>query len=353
MELYSDHSIKMLGEVLSMQRVTELRNSVAKPARTFPWCLIGLLWSLFVGTPAESAMLRSSVINQALNNSPPSPFNSAPFLDFLTRTDNSILSLNESYTFSGQSAPAIPATMAYSVNSSVQSDYGILRTVQNTSINNVFFDPDNPDFESTTGLGVPDGFRTQSFSSFEDELTVIGDPELAEIRLVVRMTGELSQNSPEGTLQGGGGSISLFQGFSAILGSGVSTSPGGTIDQLVTTDPFPVVSGQAHIRLSLFAFVNWQIVDQFTFEQLIADGSSVSTSIDFSNTASVVDVEGFDDVGNPVSITSVTGQSGTVYRTTSANPVPEPSSILLSIIAGVIVLAFHQLNNCSTQHRSA
>lgn len=221
--------------------------------------------------------------------------------------------------------------MGYSVTSAAQSNYGVLRASFNTSITSAFYNPANPAFDPATGAGVPTALGGQSNANFADKITVTGGPGLTQVRLVARMTGSLSQSGSAYPFSAG--YAALWQnypgGFSGIIpGARVDTAPGGTVDQLVTTDPFPLTAGQADVRLLLQAETNWLIRSGGT--QYLADGSSVSSSIDFFNTARVVDVLGFDASGNSVMLTSAVGQSGTAYLT----PVPEPGYALIFPVAG-------------------
>jgi hypothetical protein len=250
--------------------------------------------------------------------------------------NNTPLTFNPGYTFSGVNGSGDAATMSYSVTSSAQSDYGVLRASFNTSLTNAFYNPANPALNPATGTGVPTGLGGQSNANFADRITVTGDPGLTEIRFVLRMTGTLSQSGSAYPLSAG--YAALWQnypaGFSSIIpGARVETAPGGTFDRLITTDPFPLAAGQADVRLLLQASTNWLVHSGGT--QYLTDGSSVSSSIDFFNTARVVDVQGFDAAGNLVPLTSAVGESGTDYFT----PVPEPLCGLLLPFAGWVLVA--------------
>jgi hypothetical protein len=289
---------------------------------------------------ASAGVLTSTVVAGALDYNPP-PYNSYSEHDLgsSTRHDNGALSFNSSYSFNGVNGSGAASTMTYSVAGSAQSDYGVLRASFNTSLTNAFYNQANAAYNPATLTGVPNGFNGQSNAEFADTLNVTGGAGIASIRLVVGMSGTLSQSGSAYPFAAGYAALwqTYPQGYYSIIpGARSDTSPGGNYEQQIVTDPFVVTNGQANVDLLLQAYTSWQIFGYYG--QYLADGSSVSSSINFSNTVRVVGVEAFDVSGNQVQLTSVIGTSGTTYYG-PATAAPEPGSVVLFAVGLVGFLA--------------
>lgn len=334
---------------IPMNGATQSQSGSDRTGQMISKCLLGLLWLAFPSLQAEGAFLRTLVDANAANFN--SDFNSFSQFSLERETrfnDTNVVSLINSYSFSGQSEPGVDATMVHSVSAAAQSNFGLLRSRFEMSITNAFFDPSNPDYQLSTGMGVPDSLGGGANARFSDELTVVGNPGLTQIRLLLRMTGELSQNAPGYPFSAGLAQVfqqidpGVFRGISR-----VNSIPGGSIDQLILTDPFELNSdtGKFDIGVLLGTQARFTIASR---DQVLADGSDVSASVDFFNTLEIAEFQGFDIDGNSVPITSVTGDSGTIYVAPAVNPIPEPSSSLLFVIAGGVLLVIHRRTNPST-----
>lgn len=294
--------------------------------RTVRGCLAVLLLCSG-GTLANAAYLSSVVVANAYNYQP-APFNSYLELPLTgdSRSDNGVLTFEESYSFYGSS----PVPMTYAVTGAAQSDYGVLRASFNTKLTNVFYSPVNPAYDGETQTGVPHAVGGQTNATFSDRLTVLGDPTLDSIRLIVSMDGVLSQGGTGAPYAAG--YAALWQNypgnyFSIIPGTYADTVANDAYFNIVLSDPFPVVGGEADVSLLLQAFTIWSIHGE---EDYLTNGSFHSSRVNFFNTAKVIDVQGFDAAGNRIAVTSVVGESGTVYALApGATVAPEPSSAAL------------------------
>ena len=281
-----------------------------------------------VSLNANATSVSSSVTVTGQNSS--SQFDFEP----ITSVNNtSLVSVNRSYDITGMMNNGTQGTMTYAVNATAQTDPGSLHASYSTSITNAFYNAANEPYDQISGTGVPTHLSGQSNSSFIDSITVTGDPDLAEIKLIVNMEGFLEQSSSSYPYEVGYAALwqKLPSGAnSTISGSRISTTPGGSYNQPVTTRPYAVNSGIADVDLLLQVYNNWilEYVDQ---------GENISSTIDFSNTAQVIGIEGYDSLGNIVQITSAIGESGTNYL--SAVPIPATVWLFGSGLLGLIGVA--------------
>lgn len=237
-------------------------------------------------------------------------------------TDTSLNAVNASFNITGTMNNGIQGTMTYAVDATARSDYGSLHVSYETAVTNAFFSFSNAPYDPSTGTGAPTWLSGQSNASFKDDLFVTGGTGLSQIRLLVDMDGSLGQSG--GSYPYAAGYAALWQNYpagysSTIRGSSIRTDAGGTYDQTILTDPFPLIDGTARVELLLQAYSSWGL-------QYLSQGENVTSTIDFSHTARVVGVQGFDNEGNSVTISSVIGQSGTSYPLSS---VPLPAAIWL------------------------
>lgn len=274
-------------------------------------------------TNAES--LHSSVTVTGQNSS--SQFNFQPIENAY---DTSLVSVNTAYDISGTMNDGTQGTMSYTVNATAQSGYGSLHASYSTAINNVFYNAANAPYDTGTGTGVPTGLGGQSNASFQDNIHITGNAGLSTIRLVINMEGSLDQSSLSYPYDVG--YAALWQtlpggGTSTISGSRVNTQPGGSYNQTVLTNPYTVSNGVANVDLLLQVYNDWLL-------QYIHQGENVNAKVDFSNTANIIGIEGFDSAGNSVQITSAIGDSGTNYSV-SAVPIPAAAWLFGSGLIGV------------------
>lgn len=326
---------------IAMLRVTVFRQNVTRRVWAFHGGWVALLWLAFPQTQAQGAFLSSQVVTEATNYDP-FPFPSLiANLDTQTRADNGRLSFDQAYVFSGESLPGVPDDMTYSVSASAQSDYGLLRSSFNTSIDNIVFHLGNPDYDPMMGTGIPDAVGGRAVAAFQERITVTGAPELFGIRLVLRMTGELSQEGGGYPFAAGFASLNQSTNFGGGAIAFTTTSSPGAFDELVVSNPIFLIDGQAELNFSLETSAFWQVVSS---QQVLANSLSVSSTVDFFNTVRVTEIQGFDLAGNEVAITSAIGESGTVYV---ANVVPEPASATLLFVGTVVLLVLSQFKRWS------
>ncbi len=282
-----------------------------------------------VSFSANAALVKSVVTVTGQNSSSQFDFQPAAYV-----FDTSLNAVNTSFDITGLMNNGAQGTMTYAVDATAQSDYGSLHATYNTTITNAFYNSANEPYDLSTGSGLPTWLSGQSNASFEDEIVVTGGAGLSEIRLLINMEGSLEQSSSSYPYNVG--YAALWQespgGYSSIIsGSRVNTNPGGAYAQTILSNPFLLTEGSTSINLLLQAYNSWGL-------EYLNQGENVTSSIDFSNTAKIIGIEGFDSAGNSVVITSATGQSGTNYLL-SAVPVPAAVWLFGSGLIGLISIA--------------
>lgn len=275
---------------------------------------------------ANAALVNSIITVTGTNSS--SQFHFQPPVSV---SDNSLNSVSTSFDITGIMNNGTQGTMNYAVDATAQSNYGSLHGSYNTTVTNAFYNSANSPYDPSTGSGVPTSLSGQANASFEDSIAVTGGTGLSEIRLIIGMDGYLEQSSSSYPFDVG--YAALWQkrptrGTIIIPGSRVTTTPGGVFNQTVLTNPFILSNGSADVDLLLQVYGSWLL-------EYLNQGENVTSTIDFSNTAKVIGVEGYDSAGNSVQITSAIGQSGTDYLM-SAVPLPAAIWFFGSGLLGLI-----------------
>ncbi len=283
-----------------------------------------------------NAVLLKSIVTVTGQNSS-SQFDFQPWVAV---NDTSLIAASTSFDINGLMNDGIQGTMTYAVDATAQSDYGSLRASYSTTVTNTFFNSANAPYDPNTGTGVPTVLSGQSNASFKDSIVVTGGTGLSEIRLLIGMEGFLEQSSSSYPFDVG--YAALWQqrptgGTSIIQGSRVNTNPGGAYNQAVLTNSYFLSNGVADVDLVLQVLNSWLL-------QYIAQGENVMSTIDFSNTAQIIGIEGFDSFGNSVQITSAIGDSGTNYLL-SAVPVPAAIWLFGTGLLGLIGISRRKRTN--------
>jgi hypothetical protein len=174
--------------------------------------------------------------------------------------------------------------------------------------------------------GVAGG--ANSSASFEDTFNITGGPAsgFLDLSVVADGTGEVTCIGPQaaaacassfGYAQLGAGNPVFFNG---IREQGIGLSPG--TNDINVWFPFAAVDGVAQVTNGLSLLTGIQCY--------VADNTSCSAYVNFSDTAYVAGLSVLDANGNPVSGAIVTAESGTDYNGIQVPaPVPEPSTLLL------------------------
>ena len=286
-----------------------------------------------MASPSRGAFSLTSDVATGAGNA-----NTIRYLDFPSQSNSALLSFNKTYQFPGLSGSGASETMTYSATAADQSNYGALSSQFSATLANTIYNPSNPSFINSQPGGVPDLFVSQANAEFQDKVTVQGGPGLTSIEFVLEMKGNVSSNDqtqggtsgaiaqvfPDGTSQ-------IPYAFSeGIYGTGSTT---GSVDSQVTSLAYALDgSGRTSIGFILQTISEQFLSDAF-HTGIVPDGSTLTGSSNF--TMNVVGVIGLNATGGQVALSSVVGDSGTVYLGSQA--VPEPSSLILLSLGGLAV----------------
>ena len=102
-----------------------------------------------------------------------------------------------------------------------------------------------------------------------------------------------------------------------------------SVDEYVMTNPLMVNNGQTTLNIALNAQTNIATshFEEEQLEQLY--GGSFSASSTFDNTATLVEVFGYDSGGARVALSGVSSSSGFFYVDAAVTAVPEPETLLM------------------------
>ncbi|MGP1310528.1 MAG: hypothetical protein ACTS27_10055 [Phycisphaerales bacterium] len=268
--------------------------------------------------------LRSTIGPSAGNHNPGGGSISIAYLGggFFLGTDNTVLAESDQFQFTGMNGAGDQQTMTYSYDAAAQSDYGVLRARFSHSLTNSFHNPANTRWIDDQTTGVPSYFTGQSFTRFNDDITVAAAGDAASVSFVMRITGEVS-SVPLGSfgqialwreLPSGG--TTTFERFNSFEGSGPLT-----VDELVETPTFALNNGVVSVGLGLQTWLTMDLTDDG-----FPDGSDASLSVDAFNTMRIADIIIRDAAGNELDATSIMGSSGLDYL--AFIPTPGAASLL-------------------------
>ena len=253
------------------------------------------------------------------------------FLDFDSRSDNSVSSTSTNKSFTGLDGGGNTQTMNFTGSNWAQSNYGIMKCFATGTVTNTYNNPSNPIYyDSVTNTfnpaGSPDTLISLGFAGFNDTLHFGGALQAGyKARYYWHVDGNNSDGHAVADMAFG---IDGFadESFFAFAPGSYNTN---WITQSYEVDG--VNPQNMHVFLS-----NQFEVD--TFNE--ADGSTISGTSDFSSTVTLAGIEMLDANGNQVSGWSVTADSGTQY-----NMVPEPSSLAVIAIGAIGIFVRRRKKN--------
>lgn len=237
-----------------------------------------------------------------------------------------------SYTFSGLNSAGNAGSVEFSGLATARSEYGLLQTYLETSLNNALLNPANPlyyDDETsiTNPNGVPTGFRAQASAYFADRL-FITNPQATHIALELEITGQIDAPSTARS----DSTINLYEPdpftFSNQFFWSIAT---GAIDEQVTTPLFEISGGQVTFSIEFISSMSYHVEWEPALE-----GSFASTVSNFNQGVKLLDILAFDANGNRVSLDGMTTLSGTTY---AVSAVPEPQAYVLMLAGLGLVVA--------------
>lgn len=212
------------------------------------------------------------------------------------------------------------------------ADNGVLKTGVSATLENIGYS-DSPYVTSPSYDVDPDGtptwFDLTSFAFFGDTVSVVGSVAVRSIVFNIAVDGELD---------GGGWQPLVFlnqlDGDGGFLSTLYTKQSSGLVDTLVTTLAIPVIAGSAEF---LFRLDSELLANTLWYN----GGDMISGNVNFMNTVTITGVSGFDEFGQQVELTSVTGSGG--YEFDVVNPggsvVPEPAA-WAQMIAGFGLAGF-------------
>jgi hypothetical protein len=177
--------------------------------------------------------------------------------------------------------------------------------------------------------GLPNRYSASAFSYVADEVAVVSERPVSQVRVHLSVRGTIA---PREDFPGDRASMAAVLYQSRGLWPDIPffpelrswSDPGAHAHEL-WTEPVPVVEGRFAFGLSLSSQI-------FTSLRSAEDETSEwSFGIDFLDGVTINYVQGFDSLGEPVTLTSATGAFGTRYPTA---PVPEPGTFA-SILVGL------------------
>jgi hypothetical protein len=274
-----------------------------------------MLGALCHNAEAQSSLFSFSLV--AVNNI----HTQFHYLDSNFQTDNSIVTVSGSQSFSGMDGLGNPQTLDFSGTTISQSNYGRLHVFTTGSLTNSYYNPANPDYVAPNGTdiadpaGSPSTLSSLGFAVFDDTLQYGGTLQSGyKARYLFHV---------DGTNTGTGYFADLaFQVDSNPAESFFALDPGFNVANWGTQeyDVNGIVPQHVHVQFST------QTVFDLPF---LTDGQNYNGTSDFSSTLTLAGIEMLDQNGNQVSGWTVTSDSGTVYNAIQGSATPEPGALAL------------------------
>ncbi|MCB0825883.1 MAG: PEP-CTERM sorting domain-containing protein [Armatimonadetes bacterium] len=230
------------------------------------------------------------------------------------------ISSSWSGTFDGFDGDFNTDTMTYSGGSQATAQYGYLRSSAWSTLDNSFYNSENPwYYNPTTGDvnpdGTPDWFFSVGQSRYEDVFTYTNIPAQVQVDFWFHVSGTFNGDGYHSIyVTADGDSDNLFlTGFD-----------GSVINQTWVTKKFVVGADQMlNHSTTILSQVDYQT--QFNPEH-----ANLSGNVDFDSTVYMSAMHVYDMDGNLLTDWTMTSASGTTY------PVPEPATLIgLATLSGL------------------
>ncbi len=231
------------------------------------------------------------------------------------------------YTVTGISGSGTYKTMNLNYSGTAESGANTLKAGVSGTLLHYFNNPVNDPFAldqqgNTDPNGVPDLLSIRAAASFSDQLNISGASDLSYLALQLHIDGAIR-------LDGSWGTTSLigttFNESWEPEPPGLGAGPRAYVDSVastVTSDPLSVVNSSVYI--------DFMLDTELYFDEYVLN-SVRSGSLDFTNTVTFGQFQGYNSAGDLVDLESVTGSDGHTYDTlrVASTNVPEPATLLL------------------------
>lgn len=282
------------------------------------------------GVASRSAYTFGGATNITTANNPDA---STPIIDAdysNTGGPVSIAPFFESYT--GLDSQGDERTMTFTGSGSASAGFGVLRAAATGSVTDAFFNNANdPYYDPNVGInsdGVPDYFSVTSEAKFTDQLIYGGTASNYTSTYYLHLTGNII---------GDGSGFVVVEMDHGVNGQQSSQMfyTDGAYDILIESQAFVSSPNQ---QFSIRLFTSFQ-----TSMEYANDGQDYSGTANFANTLDLVGVSVQDnDTGLYLNQGDISSESGTTYAIKTpavTTAVPEPASISLLAMGGLLMLS--------------
>jgi len=251
--------------------------------------------------------------------------------------DQSAVTLQGSTMFSGIDGSGNAASMTFSYGGLAQATSTSLKASASASLANGFYNSENPAYMQgftewfspiIDYSGVPTYLESGSAAFYQQRVAVSGTGNLAYITIDVKVDGTFSNSASD--------SVATWANLDFRNGSSFNLGD-QAIDQSFNSGRIDVVNGVADVGIMLQTAVVFDLDHKPGFNEPLLEGA-----VDFSHTATITRLYGFDASGRAVDLASATtagGQSYVTYRLDNVPVVPEPGSLAL-LACGLAVIAW-------------
>lgn len=237
--------------------------------------------------------------------------------------DASVAGLSGSWNFSGINSGGDAASMTYAYFSQAQATSTTLKAYAWAQLTDGFYNAENPAymlgfdtnwFPIIDPNGVPTALTSSGTAFYQQKLSVAGSSNLAYVTFDVQVDGSKSGTPSSNVLTWA--TLDFRNGNTYVLSDQTNFSP--------NSGRFNVSNGVANLEVMLSTSVVFNLEGDTSFSSTLLQGEA-----NFFNTATIGTFYGFDALGNPVDLTSVSTSDGHAFSTYHVASVPEPETWMM------------------------
>jgi hypothetical protein len=285
---------------------------------------------------------------------------SSTSISFGNNTETATYAYYTNYVDSDQSSTGAPVTSSFSGNISglnssgnsqtmgvngtakASAQYGQLKTSSDLSLTTPFqnwanapYVGDDAHNNTIDTNGIPDWFEAKAMTRLQDTLSLAAESTVSSLHLTFHLDGSIANNGLSANTMRT--EIDVFGNTTSANCYGLSNcyftqTAAGTVD--TSFDVILDVTNPSAIDLALsMASISQAHLDATSGYLETGD---YALNVDFYNTLELTDITAFDANSNPVTLTGLTGASGTNYLALVSSPtppsnngVPEPATLAL------------------------